>query len=271
VDSETLYLLAKSQAGAVILIDYPGPPSSGTWFTGNLVLDSLDVLWVCVAGGTPGTWVEATSQWLNPTSQSTDYTALNGDNVEATASLTVTSPAASKGNRFGAIASYAATNAEPVTLTAVSGSFVGPGIPADTTSIILGAEGAYVQCVYDGDGHWLVTAGAQDTGWIALGLINSWEAESGLTPAARLTGNVARLQGGVYGGDTATQIANPVAAVPGPSLSCLVTGAAQQTSDYPMPIIYFLGDDTGVTIEPFWDISLTMVAVYLNGITYTVD
>ena len=57
MDAETLYLLAQSQQGAVIILGTVGAPATGTWFTGNLVLDSLGVLWVCKVGGTPGTWV----------------------------------------------------------------------------------------------------------------------------------------------------------------------------------------------------------------------
>lgn len=57
MDAETLYLLAQSQQGAVIVLGTVGAPTTGTWFTGNMVLDSSNVLWVCKVGGIPGTWV----------------------------------------------------------------------------------------------------------------------------------------------------------------------------------------------------------------------
>lgn len=37
-----------------------GAPASGTWTTGDLILDSLGVWWLCTSGGTPGTWVTGT-------------------------------------------------------------------------------------------------------------------------------------------------------------------------------------------------------------------
>ncbi|SBT64211.1 hypothetical protein GA0070622_1181 [Micromonospora sediminicola] len=33
-----------------------GAPTTGTWVTGDAVVDSAGVLWLCTAGGTPGTW-----------------------------------------------------------------------------------------------------------------------------------------------------------------------------------------------------------------------
>ncbi|HKX72315.1 MAG TPA: hypothetical protein VJM75_13850 [Acidimicrobiales bacterium] len=33
-----------------------GPPTLGTWTRGNLWLDSANTQWICVTGGTPGTW-----------------------------------------------------------------------------------------------------------------------------------------------------------------------------------------------------------------------
>lgn len=34
----------------------PGAPTTGSWTAGNLVLDSLGVLWYCTVSGSPGTW-----------------------------------------------------------------------------------------------------------------------------------------------------------------------------------------------------------------------
>lgn len=36
-----------------------GHPTSGTWKTGQSVVDSNGVTWNCTAGGTPGTWVQS--------------------------------------------------------------------------------------------------------------------------------------------------------------------------------------------------------------------
>jgi hypothetical protein len=36
-----------------------GAPSTGSWVTGMVIIDSAGVLWLCTAGGTPGTWVSA--------------------------------------------------------------------------------------------------------------------------------------------------------------------------------------------------------------------
>lgn len=34
-----------------------GAPTTGTWVTGDTLMDSAKVWWLCTAGGTPGTWV----------------------------------------------------------------------------------------------------------------------------------------------------------------------------------------------------------------------
>jgi hypothetical protein len=38
-----------------------GPPTVGTWVTGQSYSDKNGILWDCTAGGTPGTWAEAVS------------------------------------------------------------------------------------------------------------------------------------------------------------------------------------------------------------------
>lgn len=159
MDSETLYLLAKLQGGAVTVTATTGAPTSGTWVTGNLVLDSVAVLWVCQAGGAPGRWVRAATPWLTPVSVSSNYAALNGECVEATAALTVTSPLAGAGNRFSVIADYAASGASPVVVTAASGYLIGPGISASTTSIDLTSPNATISFLCDGT-NWLQVAGS---------------------------------------------------------------------------------------------------------------
>ena len=34
-----------------------GPPTTGTWATGDVIIDSGGALWICSASGTPGTWI----------------------------------------------------------------------------------------------------------------------------------------------------------------------------------------------------------------------
>ena len=42
-----------------------GAPTTGTWATGDAVQDSAGTVWLCTAGGTPGTWSGAASQpWV---------------------------------------------------------------------------------------------------------------------------------------------------------------------------------------------------------------
>jgi hypothetical protein len=36
-----------------------GPPATGTWKAGDLIPDRAGVVWICTAGGTPGTWAGA--------------------------------------------------------------------------------------------------------------------------------------------------------------------------------------------------------------------
>lgn len=40
-----------------------GPPTTGTWNTGDVVVDSTGWVWLCTSGGTPGTWSD---DWAAP-------------------------------------------------------------------------------------------------------------------------------------------------------------------------------------------------------------
>ena len=42
--------------GLAKLTSTTGAPTSGTWTTGQLIMDSAGVVWACTAGGTPGAW-----------------------------------------------------------------------------------------------------------------------------------------------------------------------------------------------------------------------
>lgn len=48
-----------------------GAPTTGTWTTGQIAADLSGRLWVCLSGGTPGTWVCTTSRRLAFVSDST--------------------------------------------------------------------------------------------------------------------------------------------------------------------------------------------------------
>ena len=140
---------------------------------------------------------------LSPIAKSSSYAAVNGNFVNVTATATITSPTATAGVVFGAIANYGASNASPVTLTTASGFFIGPGIPASTSSILLGAVGAHASFISDGT-NWYVTSGAQDTGWVTLSLLNSF-ATSGVAPAIRLIGNRVIFRGAMNTGSSGTE------------------------------------------------------------------
>jgi hypothetical protein len=54
-----------------------GPPTSGTWATGDAFIDSGSALWVCSAGGTPGTWVVPNIDIEDPGTLIVSRSALN--------------------------------------------------------------------------------------------------------------------------------------------------------------------------------------------------
>lgn len=68
-----------AQWRAVILSIWPftGAPSAGTWPMGWLGIDNTSALWVCTAGGTPGTWAEIGGA-------ATGYASLTGPGETAT-------------------------------------------------------------------------------------------------------------------------------------------------------------------------------------------
>ena len=60
----TPMLAASGNTGAAAASRYAGgttsgAPASGTYLTGDFVLDQTGVIWICTAGGTPGTWIAA--------------------------------------------------------------------------------------------------------------------------------------------------------------------------------------------------------------------
>ena len=52
--------------GAVRAISTTGHPTTGTWLTDQAVVDAAGSVWLCTAGGTPGTWVEGAVTGITP-------------------------------------------------------------------------------------------------------------------------------------------------------------------------------------------------------------
>jgi hypothetical protein len=196
---------------------------------------------------------------LVPISAATNYAAVNGKFVNVTATATITSPAAAGGAVFGVIANYGASNASPVTLTTASGYFIGPGIPASTSSILLGIANAYVTFISDGT-NWYVTSGAQDSGWVTPSLLNSW-ATASYAPQFRLTGNIVRFFGDMTTGSTGAE-AFLLPSGMRPRLNLDIGCAGSIGNSVNLVIL-----TTGAVTPNFSGGTI----VYLDGATFTVD
>ena len=140
------------------------------------------------------------------------------------------------------------------------------------TTISLGAYGATATLESDRT-SWYITAGAQDTGWLAMsnipgGLLNSWAnaagpAAGGTIPGYRKIGNVVRLGGYFSGGSTNTNVvALPVGFRPTYALA-LPGGTTSGSNSFA-----FWGISTaGVIIAEY----VTGTVPSVDGITFTVD
>ncbi len=141
----------------------------------------------------------------NVTTQTTTYTALPGDSVLAnatSAAFTATLPTPALGARVKVAKTDSSANV--VTVRTPSGTILGLGLGAGSTSISLGAEGAFVELHADGT-NWHIVGGAQDTGWLNItNFVNSWTNASGYTTQERLIGNLYVLHGQITGGATNT-------------------------------------------------------------------
>jgi hypothetical protein len=187
-----------------------------------------------IAAATLNTWLSGTGKVLpNPITQNANYTANNGDFVFATATLTVTLPAAANGVYVGAYANYAASNGSPVTIHAPSGNIIGAGIPASSTSILLGTKYAFAILVSDGT-NWYVIHGAEDTGWIAPSLVNSWTSVGSPWSAAgyRRTNGWVYCRGHVTGGtSTSTAFTLPAGYQPAAQVQFIAGGTGGLAAD----------------------------------------
>lgn len=142
-----------------------GAPTTGTWVTGDAVVDSAGVLWLCTAGGTPGTWagstgggsVAAPTAFVNLTpgtgmSLGTKAAASRlergGDAVRLRGTLTATG-AVSSGAVIATIANTAHRPLAPVTLIA---RYTGGGNKFD---IATNGEITYQAAFTSGQSIWL--------------------------------------------------------------------------------------------------------------------
>lgn len=87
------------QTGALVTTGYKGGvsgahPTSGTFVTGDYVVDTTGAIWVCTSGGTPGTWVAiaggfvpstASAQLASPVTMTSANTFYNGPSVSLAA------------------------------------------------------------------------------------------------------------------------------------------------------------------------------------------
>ena len=164
----------------------------------------------------------------------------------STAAVVMTLPTPANGACIG-VQTRAITTGS-VTITASSGVIFGPGTTsAGFPSIPLSAQNAEVLLLADGT-NWNIIAGAMDSGWMYMSLVNSWSYAGGgwSVPGYRLEGNLVRLRGLAYGGVTNTTVATLPAAFRPPSsficttfttssggasaqLSCLTSGVINIT------------------------------------------
>ena len=89
-----------------------------------------------------------------PTSKAINYTAVTNDLVLATATLTVTTPAAHAGATIGVLANFAATSTAAVTITAATGTIIGVGATGAASTTLV-RQNAFVVLVSDGT-NWFV-------------------------------------------------------------------------------------------------------------------
>lgn len=122
----------------------------------------------------------------------------------STNAITIDLPTPVSGATIGVKKVDAAAGTITISTAATSGYILGPGVPANATSIQCSAYGAYVELQADGT-NWHIIGGAQDSGWQLPSYVNSWvsnggPATGGTLAAFRLQGNVVRMAGTIKGG-----------------------------------------------------------------------
>lgn len=200
---------------------------------------------------------------LNPTSKSSNYTAVNGDFVLCTATMTTTLPAPADADVIGVFADYGATNAAPVSISVNGGTIIGLGVTSSATSITLGAKGAMVVLTSDGI-NWFVSQGGQDSGWVTPSFLNSWVASSPGVQYRRV-GNRVTMRGFMMSGSSGTEAFLLPAGFRTPVSSQQFPMNLGTTSAYGALICLANGN---VTAQ--WSVG-SLTTACLDGITYLVD
>lgn len=186
----------------------------------------------------------------------------------STNAITIDLPTPVSGAAIGVKKVDAAAGTITISTAATSGYILGPGVPANATSIQCSAYGAYVELQADGT-NWHIVGGQQDSGWLAFSYINSWASVAG--PATgntvagyRITGNVARLGGRIGGGAT-----NTVAFTlpPGYRPLCLVEFASITTVSANIAGLVQIASAGACTVNS----GSPGTVPQLDGITWTVD
>lgn len=129
-------------------------------------------------------------------SSGASITAIAGQTVECTGTtqtVTIPNPNIGAGATVTVTAAGSQTGAAPVTVTTPAGVIHGVGL-SGATSILLGTPGASVTLLSDYS-NWFITAGQQDSGWVALSLSSNVATTLGYTASARLQGDAVKLKG----------------------------------------------------------------------------
>jgi hypothetical protein len=194
---------------------------------------------------------------LHWTSQSSNYSASNGDLVEATAGITVTLPAPVINTLVGVWAS-----SQLVNVTASSGLIYAPGWVGVASIPVRFGGGLVVQ----GAGtNWVTIGGVPDSGWGSFGFANGWANGGGPAPGNtvgfRKTGNVVRLGGVITGGVIGAQAVGMPAGY-APAYDQLFVQETSWTT-FGVVIVSHTG---AVTPE-----MSSGTAICFDGITFTVD
>lgn len=167
-----------------------------------------------------GFYLDNGSSWIpvgfQVATTSTSVTAVNGQLVvvKGSSAVTITLPAHVAGQQVAIV--NAATQAATVSGTNILGSGL-----SFASSFMLGAStNSYVTLVDDGV-NWYVTAGQQDSGWVAIPLASNWSVTAGAyTPSYRVLGSQVLLSGAATngtGGSSTTPFTSPLPAAMRPA------------------------------------------------------
>jgi hypothetical protein len=192
-------------------------------------------------------WYDTGAGWVRPgfgrgplatRSGNANLTANVGDLVVAISGVTVTLPTPTAPDQIvGVFAASSVTGSNPVTVSAGANTIYGGG-PTSASALTLGQPDSFMILQSLSTNQWLVIAGEQDTGWVALTPATHWSASAGAyAPAIRLVGNMVEASGALTGdGSSPTPINTlPAAFRPAATVSffagnCNITPAGVFTS-----------------------------------------